>query len=203
MTLVEACRVSLGVEADEAWQLAVDTHLSLLQRWAPKMNLSTVSEPAEAMVRHVLDSLALLKLRRVREATGPLLDVGSGAGFPGIPLAAALPAADVTLLEPRQKRGVFLNRVLAEAGIRNARWLEGRLPDARLNQRFHLVVSRATLSPDELIEAARPTLAPGGAVAVMAATSPWDGAPHGWNLLQSEAFALDGAARWVGVLAPT
>ncbi len=198
MTLVEACRRHLGLEADPAWQPAVDVHLRLLERWAAKMNLSTVTDPQDALVRHVVDSLALLLLDRVRRTPGPVLDVGSGAGFPGIPLAAALPVP-FTLLEPRQKRGVFLSRVLVEARLGNARWREGRLPDPALTG-FDLVVSRATLAPEELLDAAIPALAPGGAVAVMAAEPPWDAGPPGWRLLEARSFRLENAARWVGVL---
>jgi 16S rRNA (guanine527-N7)-methyltransferase len=127
-----------------------------------------------------------------------VLDVGSGAGFPGIPLAIARPDWTFTLLEPRQKRGIFLDRVVAEAGLKNARWREGRLPDPALSGRFNLVVSRATLAPDELLAAATPTLAPGGIVAVMAAEAPWTTAPDGFQDLEAHHFELGGARRYVG-----
>ena len=199
--LAGACN-EIGLVADPAWWPKVNRHLQLLERWAPKMNLTTVSDPREALSRHVVDSLALLLLARVRDSRGPVLDVGSGAGFPGIPLAIARPDLDVSLLEPRQKRGVFLSRACAEAPTPNAHWLEGRLPDPKLNGRFDLVVSRATLSPTELLEAGRAALAPGGAIVIMAADPPWQDCPVGFLTLEVVAFELGGAQRWISALRP-
>ncbi len=199
--LVAVCK-EIGVTADPAWWPKVALHLTLLAKWADKINLTSVSNPDEALVRHVVDSLSLLKLARVRSSAGPWLDVGSGAGFPGIPLAVARPDVDITLLEPRQKRGVFLGRVLAEAGVKNARWLEGRLPNPALAGRFEVVMSRATLAPHELAPAALPVLRPGGAVVVMAAEAPWEHPPAGFLMEEAHAFVLGGVPRWVATLTP-
>ncbi|MBT9554972.1 MAG: 16S rRNA (guanine(527)-N(7))-methyltransferase RsmG [Myxococcales bacterium] len=195
--LTRACE-AIGLSPERAWLPAIEVHLRLLEKWSEKMNLTSVKEPQDALVRHIVDSLALLRLNALAAVRGPVLDVGSGAGFPGIPLAIARPDWTFTLLEPRQKRGIFLDRVVAEAGLKNARWREGRLPDAALNGRFNLVVSRATLAPDELLVAATPTLAPGGIVAVMAAEAPWTAAPDGFQDLEAHHFELGGARRYVG-----
>ncbi len=195
--LTRACD-AVGISPERGWLAAIEVHLRLLEKWSEKMNLTSVKEPQEALVRHIVDSLALLRLTTLGLVRGPVLDVGSGAGFPGIPLAIARSDWTFTLLEPRQKRGIFLDRVIAEAGLKNARWREGRLPDPALNGRFQLVVSRATLAPDELLSAATPTLAQGGIVAIMAAEAPWTEAPAGFQDLESHHFELGGARRYVG-----
>ena len=99
------CR-ALSLPFDRSWAPAIEQHLTLLERWAPRVNLTTVANPEDALVRHVVDSLSLLALRAVREATAAI-DLGSGAGFPGLPLALALPHLQMSLVEPRRKRGAF------------------------------------------------------------------------------------------------
>jgi 16S rRNA (guanine527-N7)-methyltransferase len=189
---------ALAVEYEPSWAPKLERHLELLSRWAPRINLTTVIDPQAALVRHVVDSLALLKLASVRNALTPAADVGSGAGFPGMTLAIALPAVEWTLIEPRKRRGAFLNQVILEAGVTNAHWHQGRVPDTSLEARFQLVVSRATLAPDALVTQAGPLVAPTGALVVMAARQPdWELGSE-WELEESYRFELDGAPRWIG-----
>jgi len=195
--LISTEAAALGIPFDEAWRPGLEAHLALLKRWAPRINLVSQSTLAVADTRHLLDSLSLLLLDAVRDAEDEACDVGSGAGFPGIPLAIARPGLQWTLVEPRQKRGVFLGRVLASAAVKNAQWYPGRVPDPTLNGRFSLVVSRATLAPAELLEVALPLLSPGGVVAVMAAQDPGLEA-RGYRLAQQVSFELGHEPRWVG-----
>lgn len=196
---LEAHCQALSLPWDPGWAAPVATHLRLLQRWAPRVNLTSVSDPPAALTRHVVDSLALLRLEAVRGATGRAADVGSGAGFPGIPLAIALPHVDWLLVEPRTKRGAFLSQVIAAAGLTNARWVSARLPESaeQLGSSFGLVVSRATLAPRDLAAATRDLLRRGAVLACMAATAPDGPAPDGFELQQTERFELDGAKRVV------
>ena len=192
------CR-ALDLPYDAAWARPIGVHLDLLARWSQVMNLTTVASPEEALERHVVDSLALLRLDAVSTSRGPAADLGSGAGFPGLPLAIALPDVDWTLIEPRRKRGVFLQKAIHESGVKNARWLEASLPDPRLADRYALVVSRATFPPQDLLAMAAPLLAPGGALAVMAATPPeWD--LSGWRLIEQASLRIAGAPRWLGAV---
>jgi 16S rRNA (guanine527-N7)-methyltransferase len=190
----------LGIGFQDDWVGAIGTHLKLLEKWAPKINLSSVIESKQAVVRHVVDSLSLLQLTAVQEALGEAADVGSGAGFPGIPLAIALPHLSWLLIEPRGKRGAFLNQVIFESGIQNCRWFDGRVPDPALDGRFQLVVSRATFAPPELIQRIDSMVSDNGALVVMAAAPPqWD-LPGHWQLEQVCEFVLEDAPRWIAAL---
>ena len=194
---LEAQCAALDIPFDPGWAPPITAHLGLLERWAPRINLTTVWKAPEALARHAVDSLALLRLEPVRRARGAAIDVGSGAGFPGIPLAVALPNVPWTLLEPRHKRAVFLRRVVADAGIRNVEVVEGRVPDASLNGRFSLAVSRATLAPEEWLAAAEALLDSAGCAAVMAAGRPALESLDRWHLLAETHLSIGDANRYV------
>ena len=178
--------------SDEAYN-AINVHLALLRKWAPRVNLVSVGDLPHAEYRHAADALSLLRLESFQTTTGRLIDVGSGAGFPGIPLAAVRRDLDITLLEPRLKRGAFITQVLAQAGLSNARWYSGRLPDPSLHGMFDVVVSRATFPPPLLIERVTPLLKPGGIIFVMSAAEIQ--LPHNAQLVERDAFVLQGLER--------
>lgn len=131
-----------------------------LQKWNRKINLiARDTAAAEIVEKHFLDSLALLPLLRKHGRLGAnLLDVGSGAGFPGLVLAAAVPELRVTLLEPRQKRTAFLRHIVRTLGLSNVQVREERLePSQPLPEQFTFITSRAVAAPEiflPLIEAA-------------------------------------------------
>jgi 16S rRNA (guanine527-N7)-methyltransferase len=121
-----------------------------LQKWSRNINLIARDTPAAEIVeKHFLDSLTLLPL--LRRHSGPsasLLDVGSGAGFPGLVLAAALPELSVTLLEPRQKRAAFLRHVIRTLALGNVQVRAERLePRQALPEQFTFITSRAVAAP--------------------------------------------------------
>lgn len=141
-------------------------HYALLARWAPRVNLTTIVDPTDAAVRHGLDSLLFAALLPDSVA-GRVVDVGSGAGFPGLPIAVVRPELPLVLLEPLRKRASFLRVVAAELGLDSVQVVEGRLePEGLRGLRGPLagVVSRATLAPVELLARAAPHLGPGGFV---------------------------------------
>lgn len=109
-----------GGAAAEAALLA---YLAQLVRWNKTYNLTAVKDPAEMVVRHVLDSLAVLPWI----GAGSLLDAGTGAGLPGIPLALARPDLDVILLDSAGKKVRFLNHVCRELDLKNASPVQARL----------------------------------------------------------------------------
>jgi 16S rRNA (guanine527-N7)-methyltransferase len=158
---------ALGLPLDDALAAGLATHHALVVRWASKMNLTTVVEPERAAIVHGLDSL-LFAAAVPPDLADDAIDVGSGAGFPGIPLALARPALRLTLLEPQRKRASFLRVALAELGRADVRVVEGRLdpvPPGRAPAfTAGLVVSRATVPPLELLAAAPPYVRPGGAL---------------------------------------
>jgi 16S rRNA (guanine527-N7)-methyltransferase len=114
-------------------------YLDELERWNPSFGLVNASGQ-ELVIKHILDSLAGAPLVRARKPSR-LADIGSGAGFPGVPLAAALPETHVTLVEPSQKRTAFLRGAVSLMGLRNVRIFEGELE--RVRERFDCVTLRA------------------------------------------------------------
>ncbi|MGF1509087.1 MAG: 16S rRNA (guanine(527)-N(7))-methyltransferase RsmG [Myxococcota bacterium] len=127
-------------------------HYDLLLRWAPRMNLTAITDPEEAAVLHAVDSLLFDLL--LDPTADTLVDVGSGAGFPGIPLALARPKLKVTLLEPLGKRTSFLRVVVARLKLSNVKVVDGRLDPGRAPPiaPVSVAVSRATLNPLEWVE---------------------------------------------------
>lgn len=141
----------------------------LLLRWNRSINLlARGAGPDEVLERHLLDSLALLRL-------GPLggraLDVGAGAGLPGIVLAVAAPGLHVTLLEPTAKRVAFLRTAVRTLGLGSVTVRAARLEDLDPGRdpadRFDVLLSRATFAPEEWVVRAAPLRAPDGRVLVM------------------------------------
>jgi 16S rRNA (guanine527-N7)-methyltransferase len=153
----------LGIDLSEAIAGALAQHYALLTKWAAKMNLTAIKDPVEAANLHALDSLLFAELIDPEDRS-KTIDVGSGAGFPGIPLALARPNLHMILLEPIRKRASFLRVALTELKLDQVQVVEGRLEeidDPRLWP-ADLIVSRATIPPVELARLAAKKLVPGG-----------------------------------------
>lgn len=129
-----------------------------------KTNLTRILEPRQVLVKHFIDSLAVLSWNPV--LTGPLLDVGSGAGLPGIPLKIARPDLEVQLLDSAQKRVDYLREVISLLGLPGLEVLHGRAEQlARKDSyrdSFPIVVSRALARLPVLLELCLPFVRPGG-----------------------------------------
>lgn len=154
-----------GIELNEAQAARLTRYHELLMQANQRMNLTRVpADPQEAIDRNYLDSLAPLRFGALRGVC-TLIDVGAGAGLPGIPLSIALPDVRVTLLDALGKRVKFLNEVIAELGL-NAVALHARAEDAAhdpaLRGTFDVVVARAVAPLNVLCELALPFLRVGG-----------------------------------------
>jgi 16S rRNA (guanine527-N7)-methyltransferase len=130
-------------------------YLDLLQRWNRAYNLTAVRDRADMVTRHLLDSLVVLPWI----PGGRLLDAGSGAGLPGVPLAIARPDLDVTLLDSAGKKIRFLEHLRRELGLRNVTPVQARLedyaPQDLVSAPFGAVISRAFASLAAFAAAAR------------------------------------------------
>jgi 16S rRNA (guanine527-N7)-methyltransferase len=114
-------------------------YLRLLEKWNRTYNLSAVREPEKMVTQHLLDSLSVLPhLHGTR-----LIDVGAGAGLPGIPLALARNDLQVALLDANQKKAAFMTQTLAELRLDNAAVVNRRIEDYRPGQPFDTVITRA------------------------------------------------------------
>ena len=157
---------TMGLALDPPTRTVIDGHVRLLLSWTRAINLTAVRDPLAAATVHVLDSLAGVAPLRAR-GIDALLDLGSGGGLPGIPLAAALPARDALLVEPIGKKARFLATVLEATGLdattrvaaTRAETLAG---DPRQRGRWAAVTARAVSALAELVELAFPLLADRG-----------------------------------------
>jgi 16S rRNA (guanine527-N7)-methyltransferase len=125
-----------------------EEHFRLLLLWNRKINLTRITDPAEAARRHFLESAFLSTLV---PAPPRLVDVGSGAGFPGVPLACVWPATEMTLVEPLAKRAIFLKEVARALGLDRVRVRNARFDPAEVNGET-LVVARALDRFHELLD---------------------------------------------------
>lgn len=161
---------ALGVEITEAQAEAFQIYKTLLQDWNTRINLTAITEDSEIMIKHFADSLSILPL--LREKGGQtLVDVGTGAGFPGLPVAICCPEMSVTLVDSLEKRVRFLREVAEKLGLRNVKCVHaraeelGRTPEYREN--FDFAVARAVASMPVLLEYCLPLVKVGGAFIAM------------------------------------
>jgi 16S rRNA (guanine527-N7)-methyltransferase len=127
------------------------TYLALLERWNRTYNLTAVSDPVQMVTRHLLDSLSVAPWI----SGARLLDAGTGAGLPGIPLAITMPALEVTLLDSTGKKVRFLNHVRRELGLENTTPVQERLESFSARVRYDVIVSRAFADLASFARAAR------------------------------------------------
>ncbi len=147
-------------------------YLALLLKWNRRYNLTAVRAPREMVTRHLLDCLAV-----VPYVQGPrLLDVGSGAGLPGIPLALALPDCRVMMVDASGKKTRFITQAIATLGISNAGVEQVRVEDYRPSPLPDTVIARAFAPLDEMLSLLRPLCRPGGRLLAMQGRSLASGA---------------------------
>lgn len=180
----------IGLTLDDGALGAIDAHVRLLVAWTVAINLTAIREPAAIAREHVLDSLAAVPLLRER-GIDAFVDLGSGGGFPGLPLAVALPARRALLVDSIGKKARFLATVVAAldddgllwAGTTEvaARRAEELATDASHRERWPGVVARAVAGLAELAELAFPLLARGGSLVA------WKRAPFAEELDEAEA----------------
>ncbi len=166
-------------------------YLALLEKWNQAYNLTAVRDPVDMVSHHLLDCLAVVP----HLAASSIVDVGSGAGLPGIPLALALPDAQLTLVEASQKKSAFLRQVTIELGLENAAVECTRVERWAAPQRFELVISRALSDLGEFIALAGHLVAPGGTLAAMKGVYPHEELarlPRGFQLRRAQALSVPG-----------
>ena len=153
---------ALGVDLKYIEQL--ENFSTMLMEKNKVMNLTGITEPREVATLHLLDSLALLPLAPLSGKT--IVDVGTGAGFPGMPIAIACPDVQVTLMDAQQKRLTFLQAVIDELNVTNVtlihRRAEDGAKDAQLREKFDVAVARAVAPLAVLAEYLLPFVKVGG-----------------------------------------
>lgn len=142
----------------------------LLLEWNEKMDLTNITEDEDVYVKHYLDSLSLFQMEEFR-GEKKLLDIGTGAGFPGIPLKLVNDKLDIVLMDSLKKRLVFLDHVIEEMDLKDIHTIHTRAEEAANNKKyrenFDIVTSRAVARLNILTELALPYVKVGGIFAVM------------------------------------
>lgn len=158
----------LGLVLDDRQRGLLVAYLLELERWNRAFNLTAVRAPAHMLTRHLLDCLAVLPwLRR-----GPVLDLGTGAGLPGVVLAIARPDLEFVLLDSSGKRIRFVRHVCLELGLPNVGVVQVRAEDYRPGDSFGTVVSRAFSALGQMLALSGPLLAEDGRVLAMKGAFP-------------------------------
>jgi 16S rRNA (guanine527-N7)-methyltransferase len=162
---------AMGVALDDAARARVLAHLDLIGKWNQVHNLTAVREPELMVALHVLDSLSLLPHLG---AAKRIIDVGTGPGFPGIPIAIARPEVHVTLLDSSHKKCAFLEQARTELRLANVTVVCDRVESHLPDPGHDLVVSRAFADLSDFVTQAKHLVAPGGRFIAMKGVYPFD-----------------------------
>ena len=169
ITLVDGAR-ELGIELSDDQVAKLVAHLDLLDDWNTRMNLTAIRERPAQISKHVLDSLTMLRwLHGTRVA-----DIGSGAGFPGIPLAIVAPGKHFALVESVGKKCRFLEHVRDSLGLANVEVVQSRAETYKPAERFDTVLARAVGPVADLVKFAGGLVVGGGRFFAMKGRYPED-----------------------------
>lgn len=164
--------VALGLSLSDRQVQGLLDYLALIQKWNKVYNLTAVRDPQEMLTHHVLDSMAVLRPLQSQlsqmaapratsaAAAGRMLDVGSGAGLPGVVVAIAMPQVQVDCVDAVAKKAAFVQQAAAALQLNNLRALHARVED--LHDAYDVVSSRAFASLDDFTRWSAHVLAPGG-----------------------------------------
>jgi 16S rRNA (guanine527-N7)-methyltransferase len=183
----------LGVELSPEQAGKLVAHLDLMDEWGQRMNLTAIREREQQLTKHVLDSLSVMPyLRGTRVA-----DVGSGAGFPGIPLAIASPAVHFALIESTGKKCRFLEHVRDALGLANVEVVQSRAEDWKPAVRYDTVLARAVGPVGDLVRNAGALVAGNGRLLAMKGRFPEEELARkmsGWKVAAVHKLIVPGLA---------
>lgn len=161
---------ALGIPLSETQTDQFMQYLSLLLEWNEKMNLTAITDPVEVVQKHFIDCISVLPHLNLKGGE-TIIDVGTGAGFPGVPLKIASPALQVTLLDALQKRLTFLDTLTQSLQLSDVTLVHSRAEDGgqnpQLREQFDLCVSRAVANLAVLLEYCLPFVKVGGRLAAL------------------------------------
>ncbi len=168
--ILEAAR-AMGVPLEQAAAERMAAHLALVAKWNKVHNLTAVRDTEQMVVLHVSDSLSVLPSLA---GAATVLDVGTGAGFPGIPLAIAIPGMRVSLLDASHKKCSFLEQAKAELGLANVDVVCERVERWETERRYDAVISRAFADLGDFVSQAGHLVSRGGVMFAMKGVHPYE-----------------------------
>ena len=158
----------IGMKLNQGQAEKFYNYMGLLVEWNGKMNLTAITEPEEVITKHFVDSLTI---QGCIEENGSVVDVGTGAGFPGIPLKIMREDVEVTLLDSLNKRIVFLEEMINKLELEKTRGIHGRAEELGRNneyrEKYNVAVSRAVAPLNSLLEYMSPFVIRGGKLICM------------------------------------
>ena len=155
--LLQRSLLSLAIDVNEQQQAKLLKLLELLLKWNKAYNLTAITDPKEALKLHILDSLSIAPLLKAQE----FIDVGTGPGFPGLPLAILMPTRKFTLLDSNSKKIRFILQMKHELELDNVEAVHSRVEDYSAKQ-FPAIISRAFASIEDMVGLTRHLLAADG-----------------------------------------
>ena len=188
---LEKGALELGLALGRGDRSKLLQYLALLEKWNQVYNLTAIRDTGRMVSGHLLDCLSV-----VPYLTGTrMLDAGSGAGFPGIPIAVARPDIQVALLDSNQKKAAFLRQAVADLQLKNAIVVCERVEAWHAGEKFDFIISRAFAEIAEFIALTKHLLAPGGVFAAMMGVYPFEEIerlPPDFRVRQTHALAVPG-----------
>jgi len=190
----------MGLHVPVPVQTQLVRFLLLLHRWNRSYNLTAIRDPVEMVSKHLLDSLAVMPYIE----GGTVLDVGSGAGLPGIPLALTLPQRRFVLLDSNGKKTRFLTQAKIELGLETVEIVNQRVEDYRPGLYFDVIIARAWAGATEILEKTAHLQRPGTQMLVMQGKLGVPEVMPGYELLEAHSLEIHGldAARHLLEITP-
>lgn len=177
---------TLQVELNARQREQLFQYGQLIQKWNRVYNLTAIRDGRELITHHLLDSLAVvsnISCALHKKSQSSILDVGAGAGLPGLVLAIAKPEWHITLIDTVQKKAAFMQQAIASLGLKNAQAVHGRVEEYKPDQAFDLICSRAFSSIDNFIALSQHALSAEGVFAALKGRVEVDSeVPTGWRI---------------------
>ena len=184
-------QLNLTKPLDDKQQNTLIKYVELLNKWNKTYNLTAVRKPEQMVSRHLLDSLSICPYLRGKS----ILDVGTGAGLPGIPLAVVFPERQFTLLDSNNKKTRFVVQAVAELELPNVDVVQSRVEEFESEELFDTIISRAYSAIGEMVEQTSHLLAIGGRFLAMKGVNPIaeiDELPSNYILKESHVIKVPG-----------
>jgi 16S rRNA (guanine527-N7)-methyltransferase len=182
---------ALGLELSAEQASKLIAHLDLLDEWSERMNLTAIRERSQQVTKHLLDSLSVAPYLRGQRVA----DIGTGAGFPGIPLAIVYPDRHFVLVDSTGKKCRFLEHVRDTLGLANVEVVQSRAESYKPEVRFDTVIARAVGPIADLVRNAGPLVAGGGRLLAMKGRYPEDELAkklNGWKVVAVHPLQVPG-----------
>ena len=184
-------QLNLAQPLDEQQQSTLIEYVNLLDKWNKTYNLTAVRKPEQMVMRHIIDSLSICPYLRGKR----ILDVGTGAGLPGIPLATVFPERQFTLLDSNNKKTRFVTQAVSELELSNVDVVQSRVENFQTPELFDTITTRAYSTIGDMVKQTSHLLAADGTFLAMKGTNPiaeMDGLPSNYKVEENHIIKVPG-----------